>query len=168
MRNPELSIRKPAGMSIQRAQGYNKSKIQIFEQVLKNELFDENGMRRIPAENIFNVDETGDCVNQKPHKILAKKGKKSISVIQNAKKGKTITVVCCVSAAGVYCPPLMIFPRKTFKAELLDRSPIGAIGAASTSVWINEELFCRWFDHFMRFFQPAHRSSPSLLIMEVT
>jgi helix-turn-helix, Psq domain len=77
-RNPDLSIRKPEGMSIQRAQGYNKSKIKIFEQVLKNELFDENGMRRIPAENIFNVDETGVCVNQKPHKILAKKGKKSV------------------------------------------------------------------------------------------
>jgi len=40
-------------MSIQRAQGYNKSKIQVFEQVRKNELFDENGMRRIPAEKIL-------------------------------------------------------------------------------------------------------------------
>ena len=40
----DLSIRKPEGMSIQRAQGCNKRKIQIFEQVLKNELFDENGM----------------------------------------------------------------------------------------------------------------------------
>jgi len=116
--------------SLQRAQGYNKSKIQIFEQVLENELFDENGMRRITAENIFNVDETGVCVNQKPHTILAKKGKKSISVIQSAEKGKTITAVCCVSATEVNCPPLMIFPRKRFKAELLDRGPIGAIGAA--------------------------------------
>jgi len=55
----------------------------------------------------------------------------------------------------------MIFQRKIFKAELLDRGPIGAIGAASASGWINEELFCLWFDHFLNFYQPAYRSSPS-------
>lgn len=165
-RHPELSVRKPEGTSIQRALGYNYAKIRIFEEVLKKELFTEDGQRRIPVENIFNVDETGLTVNHKPRKIIATRGKKSVSVITSAEKGKTITVVCCVSATGVYCPPFLIFPRKRFKPELLDRGPVGAVGVANKSGWINESLFTQWFDHFLNFIQPQHRSSPSLLIMD--
>jgi len=83
------------------------------------------------------VDETGITVNQKPKKILAKKGKKSVGVVTSLEKGKTITAVCCVSVAGAYCPPFLIFPRKRLKAQLLDGGPAGAIGVANKSGWIN-------------------------------
>lgn len=165
-RHKELSVRKPEATSMQRAIGYNSTKIRIFEQLLKKELFTEDGHRRIAAENIFNVDETGLTVNQKPRKIIAKKGKKSVSVIKSVEKGKTITAVCCVSAAGVYCPPFLVFPRKRFKSELLDRGPVGAVGVANESGWINETTFSQWFDHFLNFVQPQHRSTPCLLIMD--
>jgi DDE superfamily endonuclease/helix-turn-helix, Psq domain len=165
-RRSELSIRKPEGTSIQRALGYNISKIKIFEQVLKQQLFCDNNERRIAVENIFNVDETGLTVNHKPKKILAKKGKKSVSVITSAEKGKTITAVCCVSAAGAYCPPLMIFPRARFKDELMDRGPVGVVGVANKSGWINEAVFSQWFDHFLKWVQPQHRSTPCLLVMD--
>jgi len=115
-RHNELSVRKPEGTSMQREIGYNSTKIHIFEQVLKKELFTEDGHRRIAAENNFNVDETGLTVNQKPRKVIAKRGKKSMSVM-SVEKGKTITAVCCVSAAGVYCPLFLVFPRKRFKLE---------------------------------------------------
>ena len=165
-RNPQLSVRKPEGTSIQRAIGYNASKIRIFEEVLKKELFAEDGKRRIAPENIFNVDETGLTVNQKPRKIVAKKGKKTVSVITSAEKGKTITAVCCVSAAGVYCPPLLIFPRKQMKPELLDRGPVGAVAAVNKSGWITEAIFSAWFDHFLQCIQPQYRSTPCLLLMD--
>ena len=116
---------------MQRAIGYNSTKIRIFEQVLKKELFTEDGHRRSAAENIFNVDETELTVNQKPRKVIAKRGKKSVSVIKSVEKGKTITAVCCISAVGVYCPPFLVFPRKRFKPELLDRGPVGAVGVAN-------------------------------------
>lgn len=165
-RHPELSLRKPEGTSLHRALGYNKSKVKEFERVLHSELFDENGNRRILAENIFNVDETGVTVNQKPRKIIATKGKRGVATVQSAEKGKTVTAICCMSAVGVYCPPLLIFPRARFKQELLDRGPIGAVGAASKSGWVNEVIFMNWFDHFIRFFQPQHRPNPCLLIMD--
>lgn len=41
-------------------------------------------------------------VNHKPPKITATKGKKSVVVIISAEKGKTVTSVCCISAARVY------------------------------------------------------------------
>ena len=76
-RHKELSVRKPEATSMQRAIGYNSTKIRIFEQLLKKELFTEDGHRRIAAENIFNVDETGLTVNQKPRKIIAKKERRA-------------------------------------------------------------------------------------------
>ena len=165
-RHPELSVRKAEGVSLQRACGYNISKIRIFEQILKKELFTEDNQRKIPVENIFNVDETGITVNQKPKKIVAKKGKKSVGVITSLERGKTITAVCCVSATGAYCPPFFIFPRCRFQARLIHRGPPGAVGVANKSGWINEEIFLQWFEHFLNFFQPKHRTSPSLLIMD--
>ena len=86
-RHPELSIRKPESTSIQRALGYNHAKIKVFEEVLKKELFNNDGSRKIPPENIFNVDETGVTVNHKSQKILAACGKKSVAVINSAKRG---------------------------------------------------------------------------------
>lgn len=165
-RHPNLSIRKPEALSIQRALGYNSSKVRIFEEVLKKELFNTDGSCRIIPENIYNVDETGVSVNHKPQKILAQKGKRSVSVITSAEKGRTVTAVCCMSAAGVFCPPFFVFPRKRFKSELLDRGPVGSVGAANPSGWINEQLFSLWFDHFLNFYQPASRTCPSLLIMD--
>ena len=49
--NEVLSIRKPEGVSIQRAHGYNRSKMKIslFEEVLRKEWFLEDGSRRIPV-----------------------------------------------------------------------------------------------------------------------
>ena len=95
------------------------------------------------------------------------KGKeKSVCAVSSLEKGKTITAVCCVSAAGAYCPPFLIIPRKHLKAELLDGGPAGAIDIANESGWINEDVFLQWFQHFLMVFQPQHRSSPSLLIMD--
>lgn len=85
-RHPELSIRKPEGVSIQRALGYNRSKVKLFEEILKKELFHESGQRRISEENIFNVDETGISVNHKPNKIVATKGRKSVSIITSPER----------------------------------------------------------------------------------
>ena len=145
--HPELSLRKPEGTSIHRALGYNRVKVKEFENVLQRELFHENGDYGIPAENMFNVDEMGVMMNQKPWKIIARKGKRGVASMQSVEKGKTVTAICCVSAAGMYCPLLLIFPRATFKQELLDRGPVGAVHAASKTGWVNDTIFMQWFEH---------------------
>ena len=71
-----------------------------------------------------------------------------------------------MSAAGAYYPPFLIFPRARFKQELLDQGPVGVVGAASKIGWVNELIFMKWFEHFIQFFQPQHRASPYLLIMD--
>ena len=48
----------------------------------------------------------------KPGKVLAELGQRNVYALTSAEKGKTHTVLICVSASGFYIPPLMIYSRK--------------------------------------------------------
>lgn len=165
-RNPELSLRKPEATSMQRAIGFNKPKVDLFFKNLQSVLFDDKGKRLIPPENIYNADESGYTCVHKPGKILAQKGKRCVGAITSGEKGKTVTVLACVSAVGHYVPPMIIFPRVRLRQEFLDKAPPGSIGAATPSGWINENKFEDWFDHFLNIVQPKSRLSPTLLIVD--
>ena len=56
-----------------------------------------------------------------------------------------------VSAAGSVVPPLFIFPRKNFKDFFIKGGPVGCIGGANPSGWINEDLFVVYLKHFINF-----------------
>ena len=145
-RHPDISERNPEKLSLVRAYGFNQSNVLAFMRLLKSILFNANGDRLIPPNLIYNVDETGFFICHKPYRILAKKGKKTVSAITSAEKGKTITSVMCVSATGNYLSPMMIFPGVRMRNELLKEVPYGAVkGVTSPSGWINSDLFYDWF-----------------------
>ena len=104
---------------------------------------------------IYNVDETGITCVQKPIKIIAKKGTKQVGRLTSAERGKTVTVVCAMSASGNYIPPLFIFPRKRMHMPLMKGAPVGSQGYASPSGWIDSKIFLEWFRHFKSFVQPS-------------
>ena len=165
-RHSNLSLRKPEPTSIQRAIGFNRSKVDRFYEVLQSTLFNADGSRKIPPNNLYNVDESGFTICQAPRKIIAKKGKRTVGMLTSAEKGKTITVISCISATGVFVPPAFIFPRVRMKLALTDKLPEGNLALASKSGWVNEELFSQWFDHFLNVVQPQARPQPSLLIFD--
>ena len=47
---------------------------------------------------VYNVDETGICVVHKPGKVFSAVGRKHVYSLTSGEKGKTHTVVVCVSA----------------------------------------------------------------------
>jgi helix-turn-helix, Psq domain len=95
-RHKELSIRVPESTSIQRAIGFNKVKVDLFYKKLQEIIFSTDGFSPIiPPDNIFNADETGFTICHKPHKVLAKKGRRSVGAVTSAEKGKNVTVLCC-------------------------------------------------------------------------
>ena len=64
-------------------------------------------------KQIFNVDEeTRVSIVHKPGKVLAELGRRNVYALSSAEKGKTHTVLICVSASGFFIPPLMIYLRK--------------------------------------------------------
>ena len=59
-------------------------------------------------------------------------------------------MVCAVSAAGVYIPPMIIFKRKKFHADLKIGAPPASIVTISDTGYINKELFFEWLQHFQK------------------
>ena len=65
-RHTDNSLRIPEPISIQRAIGFNKTKVDRYMQLLQATIFDENGNRAIHEGNIFNTDESGLTICHKP------------------------------------------------------------------------------------------------------
>lgn len=161
-RHPDLSIRKAEGLSMARSLALNKEEVfsyfNLLEQVLnENELFDKPG-------SIFNVDETGLQLNNRPGQVIAEKGSKAVSNITFAEKGETITVVACCNAEGVFIPPVSIMKGKNKKKEFEDNMPPGAkVYMSEKSAYINTEIFFIWLqEHFL----PRKPTGTILLILD--
>ncbi|XP_065648131.1 uncharacterized protein LOC124808740 isoform X2 [Hydra vulgaris] len=148
------------------ASRFNKEKVDRFFDALESIIFNQYGKIVIPPSRIFNADESGFSVCHTPGKTVALKGKRSVGAITSLEKVKTITVLCCVSAVGVYVPPMIIFPRVRMKPSFMDQAPQGALGVATKNGWINEELFDIWFDHFLQFTQPSNCNTLTILILD--
>jgi hypothetical protein len=78
---------------------------------------------------LYNCNETGITIVQHKHmKILGLKGKRQVSPIQTAEWGSLVTVIDCMRPAGHVIPPLLIFPRKYMKPEVMN---------GTLPLWIN-------------------------------
>ncbi|CAG5053987.1 unnamed protein product [Parnassius apollo] len=155
-----LSIRKPTGTSFARANGFTKARMDEFYQNLEK-VYDE---KKFTASRIFNVDETGlSIVQSKYPKVIGRRGKKQIGAMSSAERGTLITVVTCMSPAGIFVPPMMIFPRKN-NSDLLKKGE-GSIIPVHPSGWIQTHLFTQWFEHFIDYVKPSE-SSPVLLLFD--
>ncbi|XP_018052930.1 PREDICTED: uncharacterized protein LOC108690251 isoform X1 [Atta colombica] len=78
---------------------------------------------------------------------------------------QSLTVVCCLSAAGYYVPPALIFPRKKYKPEFCKRAPQNTLSMASDCGSMNSELFVSWLKHFTKYVT-ASQDRPVLLILD--
>ena len=82
-----------------------------------------NTIKHKPAR-IYKSDETGITIVQHKHmKILGLKCKRQISSVQSAERGSLVTVFKCVSPNGQFIPPLLVFPIKNMKQELMNGTP---------------------------------------------
>ena len=70
----------------------------------------------------------------------------------------------CISASGVYLPPMRIFKRKRMKEELKDGAPAGAIFHCNDSVWMDTDSFNIWLCHFISVVKPTPEEQVLLLL----
>ena len=142
--------------------GFNRVAVTKFFSLLL-ETIDKH---KLTGDRIYNVDETGVTVNPKGHtKILARTGKRQVGTLTSSERGETVTAEICISAAGEYMPPMLIFPRKRKQQSFELGLPIGSLVDTSDSGWITTELFMKWFKTFIPFSR-ATKERPVLLILD--
>lgn len=161
-RNKELTIRKSEGLSLARAQGMNRDDVgQFFNLLLQ--ILTENDLLDKPGK-IYNVDETGIQINNKPGKVIASKGAKDIYSLTSAEKGENVSLISCVNAEGYFLPPVLIFKGKNTKDEFCDGLPPGSsVFMNPKSSYINSDLFIKWFKEC---FLPKKTPGKGLLILD--
>ena len=86
-------------------------------------------------------------MQQRHSKFVSTRVKKEEASPTTAERGNLITVVTCTNATGTYLLPVIVFPRKNTKQELMDGAPAGLISACHPSGWIQKVMFTKWFDH---------------------
>lgn len=148
-RHPDLSIRKSEGVSLARAQEMNRSEVNDYFELLRN-VFEENCLFNKPCA-LFNMDETGLQLNNRPGHVIAGKGSKSVPLVTSSEKGETITLVACCNAEGMFLPPVVIMKGKNKKPEFEDGMPPGSVVYMSEkSAYINSVIFSDWLrQHFL-------------------
>ena len=158
-RHPSLTIRTPQPLSYNRAACANKETISDFFAKLGGAYGRLNLLSK-PMQ-VFNTDETGVSIVHKVGKVVAEVGRRVWSVT-SAERGKTHTVVTCVSASGFAVPPCLIYPRKRAVPEDYKNGAIpGTLFKNTESGWINHEVYMEWFQWFVSVIPPAR---PVLLI----
>ena len=99
---------------------------------------------------IYNLNASGISTVQAPNKVIASTGIKQVGQITSAERGVLVTMCACINAIGNTIPPIFIFPRVHFQEHLLNGAPLGSVGAADKSRWMNSEICVSYLRHFIK------------------
>jgi len=112
---------------------------------------------------VYNVDESGLNTVQSTQKVIAQRGRKHVGAITSPQRGIRCTVDCCMSSAGTFIPPCVIFPQKRWKPELGDSGQAGTLNLCQQIGWMTGEWFLAWLKHFVTYVVPNTDSKVFLL-----
>ena len=114
---------------------------------------------------IYNVDQTGVGIVTKPGKVFAEIGRHNVYTVTAAERGKTHTIMFCVSASSSTLPLVMVYPRKRSVPVKMRAGAVGdTLFEVSDNGWINKEIFLVWLQHFVDSIPPVRQV---LLILDV-
>ena len=134
------TICTPQPLSYCRAQSANPDVIRDFFGKL-GAIFGPLNLLSKPMQ-IYNCDESGISIVHRPGRVITKLGRRTVYSLTSAEKGRTHTVVACVSATGFVLPPLTVYPRKR---PVPDSFKEGAVPNTSFHTsqngWINSKFF---------------------------
>ncbi|KAJ3622489.1 hypothetical protein MTP99_002996 [Tenebrio molitor] len=157
-----LSLRKSEGLSLARAQGMNRKEVGDYFSLLL-QVLTENDLLEHPSK-IFNMDETGIQINNKPEQVIATKGSKDVYSLTSTEKGENVSVIAFCSAEGNFFPPVLIMKGKYKKPEFSEGLPPGSdVYMNQKTSYINTDLFMKWFREY---FIPRKGTGKALLVLD--
>jgi len=129
-----------------------------------NKYFDnlEESIRNVPAENIWNYDETNFSDDPGKKKAIVKRGVKYPERVMNQSKA-SISVMFCGNAAGKVLPPYVVYKAEHLWERWCMGGPKGARYNRTRSGWFDG---CTFYDWFITTFLTAVRKQdgPKVLI----
>ncbi|XP_071952888.1 uncharacterized protein [Antedon mediterranea] len=165
-RHPDLSVRRPESLGIERAT-VTKEKISQWFHEYKAFMKDA-GIEDVISDpsRLFNVDETGFPLGVKNERVLTARGARNVYQ-QTLTTSQQITVVGACNAAGSYIPPLIIFPGLRFGYNALEGAPDHSSFAKSKTGYINSEIFFEYLsNHFLPYVKSLHVYFPIVLFVD--
>ena len=76
--------------------------------------------------------------------VISLQGKRQVGKLTSAERGKNISILFCMSPAGIFVPPLFVFPRKRMNMRFMINAPEGSVGVAQHNGWMDGENFLVW------------------------
>ena len=141
----EIALRTPEATSLRHAMGFNRANVALF-----NDNLDRLYLRdSLTPARIWNLDETGCTIVQKPSRIIGSTEVKQVGAVVSAERGQLVTICCAVSAIGNMVPPMCIFPRMRYRDPYVTGAPPNSISAAHPSGWMTAENFLTFRKHFV-------------------
>lgn len=107
-RHPDLSLRRTESTNLMRAIGFNRPQVERF----CNNFECMYEKHNFGPSDIYNCDETGVSTVQKQAKVMTLKSNRQVGKLTSAERGKNVTVMFCMSAAGYFIPHYLYFPDR--------------------------------------------------------
>lgn len=143
-RHPNLTSRTAINESRNRAAIDRKTLTEYMTNLSKS-------LEGIPAENIYNYDETNLQDDPGAQKVIVRRGCKYPKKICNSSKTST-SLMMCGSAAGQILPPYVVFKSNSLWDTWTQGGPKGCRYNCSKSGWFDLRIFEDWFENlFLRF-----------------
>lgn len=96
---------------------------------------------------MYNADQTGMGTFSKM--FLAPKGREKI-----AKRGQNYAVVGFVNSISTLIFPAFIFPRKRFKAKLMEHAGVSNVTFCQNKGWMKSDIFMKLLKYFVGHAKP--------------
>ncbi|KAG5269755.1 hypothetical protein AALO_G00205730 [Alosa alosa] len=139
--HPTLPMSSSHASALGGSCGFNKNNVHLFFRNLDDVL----KRHRFGPEAMWYMDETGVTEGEKPLRVGTRRDFQKEAAITSAEQRCLVTVACSISATGIAIPPYFVFPRKTFRQDLLTSAPVDSGGG-----WLQEEQFLDFLRHFVR------------------
>ncbi len=156
-------MRKPEPCSLGRATAFNATNLKEFYDNLEEAIKTHPSIGE--AHRIYNLDETKLLTVQTSEKVFAGAECRRLNHVTSAERGTLTTGCCIICANGTYLPPILVFPRTNIQPYMTNSAPVGTLGLAQPTGWMNEELFLHVMKHFVKY-SHSSKENPSLLIMD--